>query len=139
MQSCDSEGAVFSQNTFIYGDLQYLFITFGERIISLRKRFKWSQEVLTKKIGTSAPIIGRYERGEIKPSIDVVKKLADILDTTVCYLLGEANNNDIFKDLDMLKRFNDIASFTEEERKCIVWTIDAMINNVKLKNLSHAK
>ena len=75
----------------------------------------------------------------MKPSIDVVKKLADILETTVGYLLGEANNNNIFKDPDMLRRFNDIASFTDEERKCIIWTIDAMINNVKLKNLSHTK
>ena len=42
-------------------------MTFGEKIISLRKQLKWSQDDLAKKIGTSAPIIGRYEREEINP------------------------------------------------------------------------
>lgn len=48
---------------------------FGERISMLRKQLKLSQDDLAKKIGTSAPIIGRYEREEIKTSIDVASKL----------------------------------------------------------------
>ena len=51
-------------------------MTFGERIIMLRKQLKLSQDDLAKKIGTSAPIIGRYERNEIKPSIEVAAKIA---------------------------------------------------------------
>ena len=70
-------------------------------------------------------------------TIDIVKKIADVLDTTVGYLLGETQENDILKDRDMLKRFNDIAAFSEEEKNNIMWTIDAMINSVKLKSLTH--
>lgn len=58
-------------------------MTFGKRITVLRKQLKWSQDDLAKKIGTSAPIIGRYEREEIKPSIDVASKLADALGVTL--------------------------------------------------------
>ena len=49
-------------------------MTFGERIALQRKQLKLSQDDLAKKVGTSAPIIGRYERGEIKPSIEMAKR-----------------------------------------------------------------
>lgn len=48
-------------------------MTFGERIALQRKQLKISQDELAKRVGTSSPIIGRYERGEIKPSIDMAK------------------------------------------------------------------
>lgn len=66
-------------------------MTFGERITLIRKQLKLSQEDLAKKIGTSAPIVGRYEREEIKPSIDVAAKLADALGVSLDYLLGKSD------------------------------------------------
>jgi transcriptional regulator with XRE-family HTH domain len=65
-------------------------MTFGEKITLIRKQLKWSQDDLAKKIGTSAPIIGRYEREEIKPSIDFAGKIADALDISLDYLLGKS-------------------------------------------------
>jgi len=65
---------------------------FFEIIILIRKQLNWSQADLAKKIGTSAPIVGRYEREEIKPSIDVASKIADALDVTLDYLLGKSDN-----------------------------------------------
>jgi len=67
-------------------------MTFGEILILIRKQLNWSQADLAKKIGTSAPIVGRYEREEIKPSIDVASKIADALDVTLDYLLGKSDN-----------------------------------------------
>lgn len=66
-------------------------MTFGERITLIRKQLKLSQQDLAKKIGTSAPIVGRYEREEIKPSIDVAAKLADALGVSLDYLLGKSD------------------------------------------------
>lgn len=53
-------------------------------------------------------IIGRDEREEAKRTIDVVVRLAKILDTTVGYLLGESEDKDLLKDPAMLKRLNEI-------------------------------
>ncbi|WP_372490180.1 helix-turn-helix domain-containing protein [Chitinophaga sedimenti] len=39
-----------------------------------RTQLKLSQDDLAKKVGTAAPIIGRYEHGKIKPSIEIAKK-----------------------------------------------------------------
>ncbi len=50
-------------------------MTFGEHVVMLRKQLKISQDDLAKKVGTSDPIIGRYEHSEAVPSIDAAKKL----------------------------------------------------------------
>ena len=50
---------------------------------------------------------------EVKPTIDVVKKLANVLDTTVGYLLGETEDRELLKDPSMLRRLNDIAKFPD--------------------------
>lgn len=78
-----------------------------------RNAKKWSQDDLAKKVGTSAPIIGRYERSEIKPTIDTAKAIADALGVTVDFLLG---SDDTVMDEELLQKVKDIESFTEEER-----------------------
>jgi len=64
------------------------------------------------------------------------KKLARLVDTTVGYLLGESKDMNVLKDPAMLKRLNDIQSFSEKEREHILYTIDALIKNVKLKAIA---
>jgi ribosome-binding protein aMBF1 (putative translation factor) len=45
----------------------------GDNMMLLRKKKGLSQSELGKQIGTSGDVVGRYERGDIKPSIDVIK------------------------------------------------------------------
>lgn len=54
------------------------------------------------------------------PSIDVAKKLANILDTTVGYLHGETEKDGLFIDKTMLQRFIDINSLPSDEKHCII-------------------
>jgi len=105
-------------------------MTFGERILSIRKRLKWSQDELAKKVGTSAPIIGRYERNEIKPAIDTAKAIADALGVTVDFLLG---SDDSVMNKELLQKMKDIESFTEGERLKIYDLIDMAISYHKTK------
>lgn len=109
-------------------------MTFGERIILIRKQLKWSQSDLAKKIGTSAPIVGRYEREEIKPSIDVAAKIADALGVTLDYLLGKSDN--MVLDKKNLQRLEDIEQLPEEDKKHIFYAIDNLIKAAKLKNIA---
>lgn len=106
-------------------------MTFGKKISMLRKEKGWSQTELAKKLNTSVSVISRYERDEMTPSIEAAKKLADLLNSTVGYLLGETEESNIFKDPDMLRRFNDIKSFAENEKEQILFTLDAMIHEIK--------
>lgn len=106
-------------------------MTFGERIIMLRKQLKLSQDDLAKKIGTSAPIIGRYERGEIKPSIEVAAKIAEELNVTVDYLLGNSDN--LIMDKKLVKRIEDIEALPVEEKDKVYYFIDMVLSHHKAK------
>jgi ribosome-binding protein aMBF1 (putative translation factor) len=46
----------------------------------LSAKDKWSKEDLAYKIGTSVPIIGRYERDDIISSIEITTKIDEVLD-----------------------------------------------------------
>ncbi len=107
--------------------------TFGKKLRESREAKSFSQAVLARQIQSHHSIIGKYKRDEVKPTIDVVKKLADVLQTTVSYLLGETEDRDLLKDPSMLKRLNDIAKFPEHDKSHILYTLEAMINSVKLK------
>lgn len=103
-------------------------------MIRLRKEYNWSQSDLAKKIGTSAPIVGRYEREEIKPSIDVAAKIADALGVTLDYLLGKSDN--MVLDKKNLQRLEDLEQLPEEDKKYIFYAIDNLIKAAKLKNIA---
>lgn len=107
--------------------------TFGKKLRECRDAKGLSQSELAKMLNAHHSIIGRYERDEVKPTIDVVKKLADNLQTTVGFLLGESQDKDLLKDPSMLKRLNDINSFEDEDKNCILFALDAMIRDTKTR------
>lgn len=113
-----------------YGVFNYLSMTFGERISYQRKQKKWSQDELAKKVGTSAPIIGRYERDEIKPSIEVAAKISAELDVTIDYLI---NGTAVLLDKKDVKRLQDIQKLNEADRQHILTTIDALLRDAKTR------
>lgn len=105
-------------------------MTFGERVTYQRKQKKWSQDELAKKVGTSAPIIGRYERDEIKPSIEVAGKIADELDVTIDYLI---NGTAVMLDKNSIKRLQDIQKLNDSEKEHLYHTIDALLRDAKAR------
>jgi transcriptional regulator with XRE-family HTH domain len=111
------------------------FNSFGKRIRECREMKKMSQETLAGSLGTSYSVIGKYERDEMKPSIDVVIKIAKALDTSVGYLVDEVQANSILSDPIMLERLNDISSFNLQEQRDVLFSLDALIQYVKLKKI----
>ena len=95
-----------------------------------------TQDELAKKLNTSISVIGRYERDEMTPSIEVAKKIAGFLNTTVGYLLGETEKADLFKDPVMLNRLSEIDQMDNENKSHILHVVDGFIKSVKLKNIA---
>ena len=62
---------------------------FGYRLKIVREEKGFKREDVAKKIGTSAAIIGRYERNERTPSIDIAKNIAEALEVSLDYLVGD--------------------------------------------------
>jgi transcriptional regulator with XRE-family HTH domain len=90
-------------------------ISFGKKIAILWKEKNWSQTELATKLSTSVSVISRYVRDEMTPSIEAAKKLVDLLDTTVGYLLGEDDEVNIFKEPEILERFKAIKAFNNKD------------------------
>lgn len=108
----------------------YLFMTLGEHITALRKKNKLSQQELGKMAGTSGDLVGRYERDEVKPSIEVVIKLADALGVSLDFLVGKT---ELELDNEALKRLEQISKLPKEERLQIFNVVDALLRDFKAK------
>ena len=103
-------------------------MTLGEHITTLRKDKKLSQSELGKRAGTSGDLIGRYERDEVKPSIDVIIRIADALNVSIDFLVGKTT----FEiNQDMLRRFQEVSSLPENAKKQIYMVMDALIRDFK--------
>ncbi len=110
--------------------------TFGKKLRERREVKGLSQKELAKLLNTSYSVIGKYERDEMQPSIEAAKKIAKLIDTTVGYLLGETDEENILKDPEMLKRLNEIEKMDNEDRGSILKVLDGFIKSVKLKNIA---
>ncbi len=85
-------------------------------------------------IGTSGDVIGRYERGDISPSVEVVSKIADALEVSVDYLLGKTKME---MDKQALKRLEDISNLPDESKRFVLNLIDMALRDFKAKK-AHA-
>jgi len=67
-------------------------MAFKERLKEKRKEAGLSQAELAARVGVTSRTIQNYELGTRKPqNVEVVQKLADVLNTTTDYLLGNAD------------------------------------------------
>ena len=92
-----------------------------------------TQGDLGKAVGTSGDIIDKYERDEIKPSIDTAAKVADALGVTLDYLVNDGQYQNI--DQDALNRLKLIEKLPQDERSHLFATMDAFFAKHKLQTL----
>lgn len=109
-------------------------MAFADRLAFARKQKKIKQSDLGKMVGTSGDIIGKYERGENVPSIEVATKIADALGVTLDYLVKDGEYEQI--DNDTLKKLKAIQELDSDTKAHIFATIDAFIKAAKLKNIA---
>lgn len=107
-------------------------MSFGKRLQEARKKKGFSQEDIAKHLDTKAPVIGRYEREEMKPSIDVVTKIADLLEVSLDYLVGKT---DVELDDAMLKRIQLVSKLPDKEKEHVFVFLDSFIDRMKLQGV----
>ena len=106
-------------------------LNIGDKIILLRKQKGWSQGDLSKQIGVSREMIGKYERDDSLPSIELTLKIAEAFEVTVDFLLGKGQFHKFDKRLvDRIKSFEHI---DEETKKKIFDMIDIYIRDAKTR------
>lgn len=58
-------------------------MSFGSRIVSIRRKQKLSQGDLALKISLHANVLGRYERDEAIPSVEIAARIAKALEISL--------------------------------------------------------
>lgn len=53
-----------------------------------RLRSKYSQQKLGELLSVSQSTVGKYERGELEPSFDMVVKICRLMEVSADYLFG---------------------------------------------------
>ena len=84
---------------------------FTQNLKKIRISKSTSQDELAKKIGIHPVQLSRYERGQTAPSIEVVYKIAEVLDVTIDELVYGDKNKKIessIKDMELLSMFKKI-------------------------------
>ncbi len=73
--------------------------TLGQRIKECRLRKGMTQEDMAEALLTKKSTISAYENDKIDIKISILKEIANILDTSVFYLVGEQENisNDVIQ------------------------------------------
>ncbi len=106
-------------------------------LAELRKQQKISQEELSKKIEVHQNVIGRYERGKAKPSIEVADKLAKYFGITLdelVHMSEQVPKEVTIVDKSVSERINLIQQLEEEDQQALFRIIDSMLTKSKFKD-----
>jgi transcriptional regulator with XRE-family HTH domain len=104
---------------------------FGTRLTTIRKEKKISQSDLAIKAGIHNNVLGRYEREETQPSIEMASKLAEVLNVSLDYLV--LGKTDVTVDQTLLEKVLSIQQLPEEDREHIKYTLDGLIQHAKTR------
>lgn len=75
-------------------------------------------------------VLGRYERNEASPSVEMASKLANALGVSLDYLVG---NTDVELDKAILDKVVSIQKLPDEDKNCIMYSIDGLIQHAKTR------
>lgn len=103
----------------------------SKSLVELRKKNNLSQSDLATKTGISQVMVGKYERGDASPSIEVAKKIADAFEVSLDALVGDGQN--ITFDKKIMERIKDIQSLDNDTQNILFNLIDTYIQNFKAK------
>ena len=90
-------------------------MTFGDKLKSLRKGLKLTQQQLAERVGVAKSVVSYYEASERYPSYDVLVKLAHIFHVSTDYLL----------DVEKIRTL-DVSDLTEDDIMVLQTVADAL-------------
>jgi len=113
--------------------------TIGQRIKELRTKLNMTQSDLAQKVCMTYVQIGRYEKRGAMPSADVLKKLADALNTTADFLANGSSDNvaaEHLRDKELLNLFRAVEQMESSDKTMIKTFLDALVTKRKIQNLA---
>lgn len=108
----------------------------GKRIQELRKQNNISQNELADRANVSKAQMSRYEVKGVQPPADILNKLADVLGTSVDFLINGTSTEkaqNTLKDAELIKQFKEIEVLPDNEKVTILRVVSAYIRDFKAR------
>ena len=110
-----------------------IIMSIGQEIKNLRSTLKMTQDEFAKNIGIHGRQLARYESGTNKPSITILKRIAEYCEISVDSLIF---GKDEFlskrlkiSDQDLLQLFRKIDRMKRPKRDQFRWILSSLINS----------
>jgi transcriptional regulator with XRE-family HTH domain len=103
-------------------------MSLGTHLAAVRKEQKKSQSEVAIKADVHVNLLGRYEREEASPSVEIAARLADVLGVSLDFLVGK---NAVEVDQALLDKLLTIQQLPDEDRQHILYAIDGLIQHAK--------
>ena len=105
----------------------------GKRIKSTREKTGITQKALAEMVEVSPAAINQFEKGQKKPSSELLASIARALGVSTDYLLGASKKEEMFLSGDVVAAFRDFKGLSNRDREII-------LENIKLlKSLGKRK
>jgi len=117
-------------------------MSLAKKIVQLRKEHNLTQKELASMVGVHFSHMSRYERGISLPSIDVVKKLAQMFHVSADYLLFDESQAMVpanIADQELLQQFERLSRMSEREKAAVKTVLEAMILKHHLEDMLGVK
>ena len=109
---------------------------FKERLKKIRTEKGLSQSKLADIVGVHVTNISRYERGENKPTTEVLVNLANALSVSADFLMnGTINENasQAISDKELLEQFKKVEQLPKDKKLLVKEFLDAFIMKSELQ------
>ncbi len=113
-------------------------MTFGDKLRKLRRDKKLSQVELAERVGMNANHLSRLERGVVLPSAEILRRLAQVLEASIDYLLSE-DDSDVplaevrVENKAVAERVRLIEELDSEDQEAVFRVIDSMLTKKKMR------
>jgi len=98
-----------------------------------QKKEKMSQSDMGKLLDIDGDAYGRYERNEVKPSVEMATKIANALGVSLDYLVGKT---DLELDAGTIRRIEEVSKMSDEDKKHMYAFLDAFITKTRLQGFA---
>ena len=113
-------------------------MVFKERVALIRESRGMTRVELGNLIGLSNNMVGKYERGEITPPLEVATQIAEVLDCSLDYLVGLKEENPEKSQDEIPGRLKPALAKLEQlspaDRTLIMSVMDAFIVKAKVQS-----
>ncbi|MEM8528585.1 MAG: helix-turn-helix transcriptional regulator [Bacteroidota bacterium] len=109
---------------------------FKDRLKQARLNKSMSQSTLAKLVGVHVTNISRYERGENKPTSQVLTKLADALSISADFLMSGSTQeiaDATISDKELLEQFRKVERLPSDKKHLVKEFLDAFLIKTELQ------